>query len=86
MKRSIMTGMLALAMLAMAGCATSQEQSQSEWIGKTRSDLAAEMGDPKGAVPMTDTGGEMLFYAYQGHHYVFETDADGKIEKAVEVR
>ncbi|HUY38043.1 MAG TPA: hypothetical protein VMV13_04400 [Candidatus Binataceae bacterium] len=86
MKRVIIAGVLGFAMLAMTGCASSREQSQSEWIGKTRSDLSSEMGDPKGAVPMTDTGGEMLFYSYQGHHYVFETDADGKIDSATQVR
>ncbi|HVA77820.1 MAG TPA: hypothetical protein VNF27_07985 [Candidatus Binataceae bacterium] len=87
MKRSIMAGVLALAMLAMAGCAgQGQEQSQSQWLGKSRSDLSAAMGEPKSAVPLPDTGGEMMFYSYQGHHYVFETGADGKIEKAVEVR
>ncbi|MGC1677551.1 MAG: hypothetical protein WA740_08460 [Candidatus Binataceae bacterium] len=86
MKGTIMTGVLALAMLATAGCASSQEQSQSEWIGKTRSDLAAQMGDPKGAVPMTDTGGEMLFYSYQGHHFVFETNAKGRIDRATQVK
>jgi hypothetical protein len=87
MKRSIMAGVLAFAMLAMAGCAgQQQDQSQRQWIGKSRSDLSAAMGDPKSAVPLPDTGGEMMFYAYQGHHYVFETDSAGKIEKALEVR
>ncbi|MHB8381578.1 MAG: hypothetical protein ACYDC3_04460 [Candidatus Binataceae bacterium] len=85
MKRSIMAGVLALTMLAMAGCA-GQEQSETQWIGKTRSDLVATMGEPKSAVPMTDTGGEMLFYAYNGHHYVFELNPDGKINKAVQTR
>ncbi|MGH7780653.1 MAG: hypothetical protein ACREQR_12580 [Candidatus Binataceae bacterium] len=86
MKRWIKAGVLTFAMLAIAGCAASQEQSQSEWLGKTRGDLAAKMGEPKSAVPLTDTGGEMLFYSYGGHHYVFETAPDGNVDKAVEVR
>jgi hypothetical protein len=44
------------------------------------------MGQPKEAVPMTDTGGEMLYYSYEGHHYVFETDPLGKITSAVQTR
>jgi hypothetical protein len=44
------------------------------------------MGQPKEAVPMTDTGGEMLYYSYEGHHYVFETGPDGKISSAVQTR
>lgn len=28
---------------------------------------------------MTDTGGEMLFYTYEGHHYIFETSPSGVV-------
>jgi hypothetical protein len=65
------------------------EESRSaaaQWIGKSRVDLANQMGQPKEAVPMTDTGGEMLFYSYEGHHYVFETGPDGSIISAVQTR
>jgi hypothetical protein len=41
------------------------------------------MGEPKRAIPMTDTGGEMLFYSYQGHHYVLETNPLGVVDAAV---
>jgi threonine dehydrogenase-like Zn-dependent dehydrogenase len=94
MKRLIAGGALAgaLAMLA-AGCSnlitTPSQESRSaaaQWIGKNRVDLANQMGQPKEAVPMTDTGGEMLFYSYEGHHYVFETGPDGSIISAVQTR
>ena len=65
---------------------TSSESSQAQWIGRNRVELAHQMGQPKEAVPMTDTGGEMLFYSYEGHHYVFETDPHGNITAAVQTR
>ncbi len=78
---------------AVAGCSNlitpPSEESRSavaQWIGKDRTQLANQMGQPKEAVPMTDTGGEMLFYSYQGHHYVFETGPDGLITSAVQTR
>jgi len=66
------------------GC-TAQEsrKAAAEWIGKDRVQLAREMGQPINAIPMTDTGGEELFYTYQGHHYYFQTNAQGLIETAV---
>jgi len=60
--------------------------AEAAWIGKDRVQLANQMGQPKEAVPMTDTGGEMLYYSYEGHHYVFETDPEGKITSAVRTR
>jgi len=68
---------------------TPSEESRSavaQWVGKNRVELANQMGQPKEAVPMTDTGGEMLYYSYGGHHYVFETDPQGNITSAVQTR
>jgi hypothetical protein len=42
------------------------------------------MGQPHQAVPMTDTGGEMLFYTYEGHHYIFETSPSGVVSSGVQ--
>jgi hypothetical protein len=94
MKRLITLGALAMGLaVAVAACSnaitTPSEESRSalaEWIGKDRVQLANQMGQPKEAVPFPDTGGEMLFYGYQGHHYVFETDPEGKITSAVQTR
>jgi hypothetical protein len=95
MKRFITAGALAMGvMITLGGCGShqpwvttpSQESSQAQWIGHNRVELAHQMGQPKEAVPMTDTGGEMLFYSYEGHHYVFETDPLGNITSAVQTR
>jgi hypothetical protein len=94
MKRLITGGALAMGLaVAVAACSnaitTPSEESRSavaQWIGKDRVQLANQMGQPKEAVPMTDTGGEMLYYSYEGHHYVFETDPEGKISSAVQTR
>ena len=88
MKRLNTIGAVALGLAVfVGGCSMpAQENTLSQWIGKNRTDLAAQMGQPKEAVPMTDTGGEMLFYGYQGHHYVFEVGPDGNITNAVQTR
>ena len=94
MKRFIAAGALALGLAVTLGACSNMvtppsEESRSavaQWIGKDRVTLAKQMGQPKEAVPMTDTGGEMLFYSYEGHHYVFETGPDGLINSAVQVR
>ena len=88
MKRIITTGALAIGLIAIAAGCTAQEsrKAASEWIGKDRTELANTMGQPKEAVPMTDTGGEMLFYSYEGHHYVFEVSPNGLIDSAVQTK
>lgn len=90
MKRLIVKGALAAGlMLAAAACTMPAQESRSavsQWIGKDRVQLANQMGQPKEAVPMTDTGGEMLFYSYEGHHYVFETNPEGNITSAVQTK
>jgi hypothetical protein len=50
-------------------------RAAAEWIGKDRVQLAQHMEAPRQAVPMTDTGGEELFYSFQSHRYYFQTDA-----------
>jgi hypothetical protein len=41
------------------------------------------MGQPKQAVPKAE-GGEMLYYSWAGHQYVFGTDRQGNIISAVQ--
>ncbi len=75
---------LALSVVSAACSSSESRRAAEQWIGKDRADLARVMGEPKQAVPLTDTGGEMLFYSFQGHHYVFETNAGGLIASAVQ--
>ena len=94
MKRLITVGALAMGLAAtVAACSnaitTPSEESRravAQWIGQNRVQLTNQMGQPTQAVPFPDTGGEMLFYSYQGHHYVFETDPQGNIISAVQTR
>jgi hypothetical protein len=90
MKRPIVMGTLALFVATIAtGCVLEQaEQDESrkaaaQFLGKDRVQITRIMGEPKEAIPMTDTGGEMLFYSYQGHHYVLETNPLGVVDVAV---
>ena len=86
MKRMILSVVLAIGMLIVAaGCAEQESRkAAAQWIGKDRADLDRAMGAPRESVPLTDTGGVMLVYTYQGHHYVFETSPQGVITSAVE--
>ena len=93
MQRVTLMGTLALGIALIAGgCAhehAEQDESRkaaAQWLGKDRTQLAKTMGPPKEAVPLTDTGGEMLFYSYDGHHYVFEINPLGMIDSAVQTR
>ena len=88
MKRTV--GILAISLtLIAAGCVLEQaEQDESrkaaaQFLGKDRVQITKILGEPKEAIPMTDTGGEMLFYSYQGHHYVLETNPLGVVDSAV---
>lgn len=91
MKRLI-TAWVALGLVVTLGACsnaitTPSEESRSavaQWKGRNRVELTQQMGQPKEAVPLTDTGGEMLYYSYEGHHYVFETDPQGNIISAVQ--
>jgi hypothetical protein len=58
-------------------------EAAAQFLGKDRVQITKILGEPKGAIPMTDTGGEMLFYSYQGHHYVLETNPLGVVDAAV---
>ena len=92
MKRLITVGALAVGLaVTVVACSNaittpSEESSLAAWKGRNRVELTQLMGKPKEAVPFPDTGGEMLFYSYEGHHYVFETDALGNITSAVQTR
>jgi hypothetical protein len=85
MRPTIKAGMLGLGLMTLAAGCVSQEsrKSASEWVGKDRTELTKTMGPPHQAVPMTDTGGEMLFYTYEGHHYIFETSPSGVVSSGV---
>jgi hypothetical protein len=90
MNLAIVMGTLALFSATIAtGCVLEQaEQNDSRkaaarFLGKDRVQTTKIMGEPKRAIPMTDTGGEMLFYSYQGHHYVLETNPLGVVDAAV---
>ena len=85
MKALIVAGTAALMLAVAIGGCTAQESRRAagEWIGKTRAQLDQQMGPPRQAIPMTDTGGVELFYSYEGHHYYFQTNAQGVVESAV---
>lgn len=76
---------IAVLLLTVIGGCTAQEsrRAAAQWIGKNRAELDQQMGPPRQAVPMTDTGGTELFYTYEGHHYYFQTNAKGVVETAV---
>ncbi|HEY2486118.1 MAG TPA: hypothetical protein VGI36_13290 [Candidatus Binataceae bacterium] len=91
MKRLITAGVALGLVVTLGACSnaitTPSEESRSavaQWKGRNRIELTQQMGQPKEAVPLTDTGGEMLYYSYEGHHYVFETDPQGNIISAVQ--
>ncbi len=86
MNRKITTLLMVIVIVAAAaGCSTGgSREAAARWLGKDRTQLAKTMGEPKHAIPLEDTGGEILFYSYEGHHYVFETNSDGLIKSAVQ--
>jgi hypothetical protein len=93
-KRTVALGLLLSVICAAAGCSALQpapetpaEKAQaSQWIGKRRSEVVRKLGEPTEAVPLVETGGEMLIYAHRGQtHYVFESAPGGVIDKAAVV-
>lgn len=91
MKLAVVIETLALFVATIAtGCVLEQaEQEESrkaaaQFLGEDRVQITKIMGEPKGAIPMTDTGGEMLFYTYEGHHYIFETSPSGVVSSGVQ--
>jgi hypothetical protein len=56
-------------------------------MGKYRGEVVKRLGEPTEAIPLIETGGELLIYAHPGQtHYVFETAPGGIIDKAVVVK
>ena len=62
----------------------SQEKRLPEWIGKDRKELVAKLGELTLAVPM-ESGGEELYFSYQGHKYYFQTDFKRDVKTAVQL-
>lgn len=62
----------------------SQEKRLPEWIGKDRKELVEKLGEPTLAVPM-ESGGEELYFSYQGHKYYFQTDFKRDVKTAVQL-
>jgi len=91
MKGFIPAGALAMGVMVTLGACgphqpwvtTSSESSHAQWIGHNRVELVHQMGQPKETVPKTE-GGEMLYYPWEGHQYVFETDRQGNIISAMQ--
>ena len=93
MNRRLKMAGLAIGLAAICGgCILEQAEEEesrkaaAQYLGKDRVQIEKIMGRPNEAVPLTDTGGEMLFYSYQGHHYVFETNPLGVVDSAVRTR
>jgi hypothetical protein len=62
----------------------SQEKRLPEWIGKDHKELVEKLGEPTLAVPM-ESGGEELYFSYQGHKYYFQTDFKRDVKTAVQL-
>ncbi len=91
----ILLAVIALMFATTMGCSamqsvpeTSAEQAEaSEWIGKNRAEIVKKLGAPTAAIPLIETGGELIIYAHRGQtHYVFETAPGGVIDKAAVVK
>ena len=85
MKAMTKAGIFGIVLLTLAAGCVSQEsrRAASQWVGKDRVEVEKALGPAHQAVPMTDTGGEMLFYTYEGHHYILETSPSGVVSSAV---
>jgi hypothetical protein len=67
--------------------ATGSPVPASYFMGKYRGEVVKRLGEPTEAIPLIETGGELLIYAHPGQtHYVFETAPGGIIDKAVVVK
>ncbi len=77
----------ALMMSAAPGLAGGRSQNSPKyWKGKNISEASKKFGDPTQMTPLSDTGGTLYIFAHHGEqHWVFETDAGGKIVKAARV-
>ncbi len=77
----------ALMMSSVPGLAAGKNQNTAKyWKGKNISEASKKFGDPTQMTPLSDTGGTLYIFAHHGEqHWVFETDAGGKIVKAAKV-
>lgn len=66
--------------------AGNKQNTAKYWKGKNISEASKKFGDPTQMTPLTDTGGTLYIFAHHGEqHWVFETEAGGKIVKAAKV-
>jgi hypothetical protein len=71
---------------AAPGRAGQTKNSPKYWKGKNIAEASKKFGDPTQMTPMSETGGTLYIFAHHGEqHWVFETDAGGKIVKAAKV-
>ncbi len=66
---------------------TPAHTSRKYWIGRNISEAEKEFGTPTFSEQLIETGGMLVIYASQRNpvHFVFETDAGGRIIKASKV-
>jgi hypothetical protein len=83
---SIATAALGLAIAAACGWA---QQSGGgvpivmPLMGRTLSQVVAQLGRPIEAIPLRETGGKLLIFENsQGDHYIIETDASNHVVEA----
>jgi hypothetical protein len=82
----------ALMAATVGACSAQQRAPAAPWpasyfIGKYRDEVVRRLGEPTDAIPLNDTGGQLLIFAHPGQtHYVFETAPGGIIAKAVVVK
>ena len=75
-----------LMLSAAPGHAGHNKNSPKYWKGKNIAEASKKFGDPTQMTPMSETGGTLYIFAHHGEqHWVFETDAGGKIVKAAKV-
>jgi hypothetical protein len=76
----------ALIVSAAPGHAAGNKSTAKYWKGKNISDATKKLGEPTQMTPLPDTGGALYIFAHHGEqHWVFETQAGGKIVKAAKV-
>jgi len=79
---------LALLMMSTGSGLTAEKSKHTAryWKGKNISEATKALGEPTQMTPMSDTGGTLYIFAHHGEqHWVFETEAGGKIVKAAKV-
>ncbi len=79
---------LAVLMISAApGLAAGKNHNTAKyWKGKNISEATKKLGEPTQMTPLSETGGTLYIFAHPGEqHWVFETDAGGKIVKAAKV-